>query len=433
MKKKLMVLSLTLCLVVSVMFIGENKVLASSFELKEPVEINVFNMRVGAIDVFNRIMKDLADDTENLSISTNSVGWGELEDQSRIILSAGGESPYGIMQVYNGWLPSYVHNDWVRTLNDYYEKYEDEYNLDDISEELWDVSSHEGLIYAFPFQQNLQHTFYRKDIFEKHDIEPPKTFDEMFEVLEALKEEEEIDYPYALSLANDGVGTEFNNALIAHGGKWFDEDHNPMFNSEEGLKAVEYLKDLMDYMPKEVLSYNNDNVSVGLQQGSIAMANLWTTRSEEVEDENVSRFPDQMGYAPPPSYTLDGTPYTNWTQDMFVIPKETAVDPEILFKVIAETLTQNNLIKAAEYTIVSRDSVANNPDVLEANPNYQVVFDTIDNGAKAYPIQTYFNEARLILNTYVREVLAGEMEPQEALDIAEEEVIEMLEDEGYLD
>jgi ABC-type glycerol-3-phosphate transport system substrate-binding protein len=395
--------------------------------------INFMNMRYGGTSILNEKMKEVAEEMENVEAYTKSVGWGELEKQSKVILSAGGTSPFEILQAYNGWMPGYINNEWITPLTPYYEKYKDEYNLNDIPQELWDVVSHEGEIYGFPFQQNLQHTFYRKDIFKKYDLEAPKTFEELFNVLETLKQKADTEYQYALALSGkSGVATEFNNALRAYEGKWFSADNKPLFNSEEGVKAVKLLKKLMDYMPQEVLSYSNNNVSVALQQGIVPMANLWTSRAAEVEDESVSQFPDKFAYAAPPSSIEGGTPYTNWTQDMLVIPKETSVDKELIFEVMAKSLTKEKQKAFAAHAIVSRSSIAEDEEIVEKYPNYAVVNQTIKNGAKSYPIKPYFGEERLIVGKYVSKALAGQMTAEEALEQAEKEVVEDMKEKGYL-
>jgi ABC-type glycerol-3-phosphate transport system substrate-binding protein len=360
------------------------------------------------------------------------VGWSDLENQSKVILSAGGTSPYEILQAFNGWMPEYIHNQWVLPLNEYVEKYRDEYDLDDISQSLWDVCSDDGVIYGFPFQQNLQHIFYRTDLFEEYNLQPPKTFDELFQVLDVLKEKGDTQYQFALALDGaSGAATEFNNALIAFGGEWFDENDNPAFNSEAGVKAIELLKKLLPYMPREVLSYTNSDVSVAFQQELVAVINIWTSRAGEITDPTVSKVADRVGFAPAPSSVIGGIPYTNWTQDMFVIPANVGGDPELIFRFIAETLKYDTMVEAAPLAIGSRSSVAENPSIIAAHPNYVAVMETIENGAKSYPIKPYFGSARLIVGSYVAKALAGEITAEEALKKAEEEVLKDMQEKGF--
>jgi len=378
-------------------------------------------------------MEKVASNNKNLTVNVKLGSWGDLQNQSKVALSAGGISPYEIYQAYNGWLPMYISNDWIIPLNQYVDKYRDKYDFNDIPKPLWNAVSADGKIYGLPIQQNLQHLFYRKDIFEKYGLQPPKTFDQLFQVLDTLKLKGDTAYPFALAIGGtDGAATEFNNALIAFEGQWFDKDNQPTFNSKQGIEALYFLKKLIPYMPKEVLSYSNNDVSVALQQEKVAMANVWTTRFTEVEDKTASKVVGKMGYAAPPSSKLGGTPYTNWTQDMFVIPKNVNGDPEVIFQVMAETLKKENAKEIAPLTIVPRTSVATEPSLIEKFPNFKVVNETISNGAKSYPVKPYFDSTRTIVGGYVTRVLNGNMTPEEGLQKAQEDVIKDMKQKGFL-
>ncbi|MDD2475797.1 MAG: sugar ABC transporter substrate-binding protein [Dysgonamonadaceae bacterium] len=427
--------------VITIMLIGVMVVVAGCGEKNnsdpqgnksKPSKLNMMGMRFGAMEVISKNMTE-AGKQEDIDVSVKLTGWDDLENQSKVILSAGGNSPYEILHAYNGWLPEYIEKDWVLPLTEYYIKYKDKYELGDIPKELIDVVSKDGEIYAIPFQQNVQHLFYRNDLFEKYNLQPPKTFDDMFAVLDTLKKKGDTQYQFALALGGaSGVATEFNNALLAYGGEWFDENGNPLFNSKEGVEAVKFLKKLLPYMPKEVLSYSNNDVSVALQQGNVAMANLWTTRCAEVEDKTVSRYTGKFGYAAPPSSTEGGIPFTNWTQDMFIIPKNVGTNPDYVFQIIAKTLSKENIEEIAPLTMVGRKSVADNPEIQKKCPNYKAAMETIDNGAKAYPLLPYMGPERLIVGQYVSEALAGKTSPEEALEKAEQDVIKDMKDKGYL-
>ncbi|MFQ7551442.1 MAG: extracellular solute-binding protein [Blautia marasmi] len=47
-------------------------------------------------------------------------------------------------------------------------------------------------VYLFPESLNCEFFLYRKDVFEKYDLEVPKTWDDFLNVCQTLKEKEEI-------------------------------------------------------------------------------------------------------------------------------------------------------------------------------------------------------------------------------------------------
>jgi len=103
----------------------------------------------------------------------------------------------------------YIRQGGVIALDDM-EEYMPNYNkwLNGLSEnEYTDIVSlrkyHDGKIYFAPpmgreSSQNVRAWLYRKDVFEKHNLEIPKTFDELYEVCKELKTLYPDSYPYCI-------------------------------------------------------------------------------------------------------------------------------------------------------------------------------------------------------------------------------------------
>ena len=65
------------------------------------------------------------------------------------------------------------------------------------------------------------------------------------------------------------------------GGEIIDEDGNAIYNSPQGVKAFQFLSDMVkksEIMPRSVVSYTYDDIHAGLQGGTIAMAPLGSHR-----------------------------------------------------------------------------------------------------------------------------------------------------------
>ncbi len=87
-------------------------------------------------------------------------------------------------------MPNY--NAWVDSLTD--EQYENIVNV---------RKSYDGKVYYTPVtgreaSENVRSWLYRKDIFEKHNLEVPTTFDELYEVSKELKELYPDSYPFCM-------------------------------------------------------------------------------------------------------------------------------------------------------------------------------------------------------------------------------------------
>ena len=243
---------------------------------------------------------------------------------------------------------------------------------------------------------NAQHLYYRKDLFEKHGLEVPATYEDLLAAAEVLSGDDSIDYPFSAAFGGSGnweLGNEFVNILLATGGTMFDPaTSEPTFDGPEGLQALELMGELMKYMSPNALSLDFGAVKQQLQQGEVAMAILWGDQAPAMDKEGESTVIGKVGFAVAPSMTAGGPPATTFWWDGYVIPKNLDGDPETAFKVImhavrSEVVEQNNDVTLwirssyvpTQYTAAIIDSVLANAPPYPMNPQSEMAHGAIGN------------------------------------------------------
>jgi multiple sugar transport system substrate-binding protein len=372
-------------------------------------------------------------EVENLDVNSKLMGWGATLEQSTLALSGGGTAPYEIIATYNTPLVGYADKGWVLPLDEYVEKYWDEYDLGDYLPSVWDRMTYDGQIYCMPTAQNIQFFFYRSDIFEQYGLEPPETYDEWIAAAEALKDAPEIEYPVGLVFSSPSSTTEFDNAFRSFGGQWFDEDGRPTFNSPEGVQAVEFLLELLQYMPPAAPSFSNNDLMVALQQGQVAMGNIWLSRAAQMDDPETSTVVGLIDFAKSPSAEAGGIGHGSHTVDCMSIPANIGVDPEMAVQMILEATDKESMNRAASVAPLTRDSIATDPDI-EAQYRYLPgAVANIKSGASGYPSLPYMQEVAGIVSDHLQRIWAGEVDAQTGLDEAADDVESFLIEQGYLE
>ncbi|HEY0419378.1 MAG TPA: extracellular solute-binding protein, partial [Acetobacteraceae bacterium] len=227
----------------------------------------------------------------NPHLQVNARLTPDITTQSRIVLAAGGNSPYAVVQVSNSSFSEFVAKGYLQPITDLVRKYWDTYKFDDIPESLWKQVSYRGEIYAIPFMTNVELLFYRRDLLEKYGIKPPATYAEYLAAAETLKAREPgLDAPVAETLGGGWhLATRWGNIYQALGGTWFDRDGKPTFNDETGIRATELLKSLMPFRSPNALSFSNDDTMVAFQQGRAALGVVWATRAANMDAAEISR------------------------------------------------------------------------------------------------------------------------------------------------
>lgn len=158
-----------------------------------------------------------------------------------------------------------------------------------------------GNTYALPIDGDVLMLVYRKDLFNKHDIKVPETWSEYLEAAKYFTEDTD-DIPYgAATYGKRGFAygwflTRFGGA----GGVYFDKDMNPQINTEAGRKAMQNLKDCLQYMPDATASYGYAGLRDAFLNEQVAMVVQWTdVPKKAAASDTVS---DKWGGAPVPGF-----------------------------------------------------------------------------------------------------------------------------------
>ena len=104
----------------------------------------------------------------------------------------------------------------------------------------------------------------------------------MLAAADAIKDAGVVDYPLGATMMSGwNIAQDFNNMFLGFGGTFVNRGFStPAVNSEAGLKALEMMKKLTEYIdPEYLVSPTRTYVQQQFQQGKIAMANLWASRA----------------------------------------------------------------------------------------------------------------------------------------------------------
>lgn len=320
-------------------------------------------------------------------------------------------------------LKRFAANGWLEPLDELWEKYKEEYDLGDFPQSVVDSVSYDGHIYSMPILTNTELFFYRRDIFEEKGIEPPKTMEEYLEAAKAVEEGRLSGTIMSLKPV-DAALNETHWYMNAIGDGWFDENWKPIFNNENGVKAVEAMKEMSQYAPRGFTSHANDESTINLQQGIAAMGLQWFTRAAAMDDPEKSRVVGKIDWVAPPG---GGARIAN---DGFAISKFSSKDKEEMFRMLAEAASRESMMKGAEYSMPPRLSVLESKELAEKYRWYPAARAALESG-KAFPANPDFLDVGEIVTRYVLQAVTGEKEVKAALDEAAAETEALLDSRGY--
>jgi multiple sugar transport system substrate-binding protein len=215
----------------------------------------------------------------------------------------GGTGAYDMVVVMDQWVPSLVN--LVDPMDDRIQA--KKIDLKRYPEAFLKLGNVGGKQLGLPTRAHVQLLFYRKDLFAKHNLAAPKTWDDVIAVSKVLKEKESIDgiaLPYG---KNNGQNLMvWYNFLWARGADVFDAQGMPAFASEAGLKATQDYVDMLrthKVTPQAAISFTEQDAVNSMRGGNAAMVPVWWWVRGGLLDPKVSKLTEeQVGFAPLPSF-----------------------------------------------------------------------------------------------------------------------------------
>jgi len=286
-------------------------------------------------------------------------------------------SLYAIGGVSNGTVTPLLNQGTIRPLDDLVEKYGQTLSPNQLVKI-------DGQTMAVAMMVNVQHLMYRKDIFDELGLDVPQTWDEVREAAAAIEEAGVVDYPLGATMASGwNLAQDFVNMYAGYGGAFTGEAFAAIAESEAAMNALETMKALTEYMDPEFLVSDSTYVQQQLQQGRIAMANLWASRGGAMDNEEESQVVGQVYAAAAPRAVEGGPPATTLWWDGIVIARNiTDAEAEAAFRVAMEGLdsemvTQNQddaiwLIEGYEPNRLAEGAIAS-ATAQPAPPSYPSV------------------------------------------------------------
>jgi len=430
--KKFFVVFMLLSIVMSIPAIAQDEASCDLEAPAEATEINVMGWSFAITDFYADELQ-ACNDVENLVVNTNLLASSDAQEQVRLALSTGGDSPFQIVHGANGEVGDWGSQGWLLPLNDLIEEYWDEYDLGDIPETVWEVGTLDGNIYGIPMVSNTLHTIYRSDVFEELGIEPPETYEDVIDMCNMIGlDNTDWDMPFYIDLSRArGWELEFFMVLRALGGDYLDENNMPIFNGEEGVQALELMNRVAQACIGETgFSLGLNDAEVGMQIGTLPATKIWASRAANMSDpeRTLPELLDVITYAPAPRVLEDGPRAGSAWNDFYFIPASSTVDPDLVFRVIMEAIDAESQQRAAAVGSPTRLSAAEfgGPYLPAANV-------TIAEGIGNYDKNPAVNIVITKLGEFLPLVGTGDLTAQEALDAAAEAYIEEATAQGYIE
>ncbi len=287
-----------------------------------------------------------------------------------------------------------------------------------------------GSLYGIPFGSETSILGYRQDIFDKHGLKVPETYDEMLEIACQIPELE----PGMGGLSSRAAsGHHASHAFLLHlaplGGRIFDDEWNVRVNDEAGVAAAEALKTIVDCGPEGAQTFGFAEAGAAFLQGDTAMFLDSTVFAGSINDPAKSKVVGKVGWAPHPMGVRRGSQ----TGGFGIGIPANAENKDAAF-LLMQWLTSKEADKqiALAGGNPSRYSTHADAEVNEKFPHMATFGEALKYADPDWrPIIPVWGKINADLGTTLSKVLTEDLDIQEALDGVAERTAAVMDEAGY--
>lgn len=287
-------------------------------------------------------------------------------------------------------------------------------------------------LYGIPKHTNAQILWYRKSLVEEvGDGEPPKTWDEMFEMAEELKA---AGQPYQIGFTGaryEGLVVGFNTILSSFGGTIVNEDSTETTIDDKTTDALELMQRLATSgLASQSLSNSQEpEVFAQLQNGASAFSLNWPYVGSAMREANPE-VADDLGFAKFPS-AVEGEPSKVTVGGMNFAISKFSQHPEEAFDAAMCLRSAENQLKhaltAGEPPVI--EAVFEEPEFKEAYPQGEILLESLQS-ASSRPISPVYQNISTIISSTLSP--PSSIDPEDTAEELEGAINDAIEGKGIL-
>jgi multiple sugar transport system substrate-binding protein len=182
------------------------------------------------------------------------------------------------------------------------------YNIDDFLEPLvLHIATYGDKMIGLPCDVPIFMYFYRQDIYDEQGLKPATTMEEYLAHAKAINEAKSGEGTYGtvgqMKSGHYALNCDMTAYVWSHGGSVFTADGKCALNDEQAITGVDYMRELQQYMPAAVTTYDWGGQFTAIQQGQGGQVMTWGEDFPGWNDPDNSTVSGLMQPAPLPANT----------------------------------------------------------------------------------------------------------------------------------
>ncbi len=291
-----------------------------------------------------------------------------------------------------------------------------------------------GRYWGVPAMADVQILFYRKDVFQRLNLQPPKTWTELLAHARRIKQSGIVPYGFVWfwcgsAACYDQIQTAWNQIAWSFGGELWDPKTyrvEGVLNSPENLRALEFARELFKTGPETGGNWTFSEVVDAMCTGQAAMTIIWIGFGPNLTDPSKCKQAGNFAFAVPPGEKRHFLSLGGMGLHVSAYTKNR--DAALAFvKWFESRETQIEWVKLGGYS--ARISVLNSEEFRKAAA-YNAVFAEAYQKVKDFWNLPEYSSMLTIQGEQLNLAVTGQKDPKAALDLIAREQQRIL-DKAY--
>ncbi|MDL2399397.1 ABC transporter substrate-binding protein [Rhizobium mayense] len=292
---------------------------------------------------------------------------------------------------------------------------------------------------ALYYQKSLYNDEAKKTAFKAkygYDLAPPKTWKEVSDQATFFANPPNF-FGTQFPGKEEAINGRFYEMLVAEGGEYLDKDGKPAFNSEAGVRALDWFVNMYKAkaVPAGTTNYLWDDLGAGFASGTVALDLDWPGWATYFNDPKSSKIAGNVGVVVQP--VGSSGKHTGWSGHHGFSVTEACKNKDAAASLVwFLTNDDSQKLEAANGTLPTRKAVWD-WDIQQAasDPYKKEVLSTFQESMKyAFPVPhtPQWIEISNVVYPELQAAILGDKTSKQALDTAAQKATDVLKDAGAL-
>lgn len=301
------------------------------------------------------------------------------------------KQPVDVLEVRDNTIKQFLNNKYIENLDPYMEDWEGKDTLVDVAKIKAKEVGGDSYLIPYGFYEKL--LFYRADWFKEKGLEPPKTWDELYEIGKQFTDPSNNRYGYSFRGGAGSMGMAFLNLQANLGdildtkSSLFTTDGKTIFDQQEAIDGMNLLKKIYtDLSPKDSVNWGYPEMVQGFYSGTTAMLiqdpEVIATCKEKMEDGTWATAPLPVGTSGKAYFSVG---YAGWGMTSYSEHK-----PEAWKLIAFLSNEENNTYFSKENSLIPIHKSAADDEFFKNGP-YKANIDMNSDSSKYVPVGMPFD------------------------------------------